>query len=310
MPVDPLSDVLGLMEARYVFTGGITAGGTWGRRFWPEAQLKLMAVVRGSCWLTVNAGQPVLLEAGQVAVVNGWEQVGLADSPDTPLTDVENTVQGEASLIPATGVFDGETTVVVGGHIDVNQAGEDLLLAVLPPLTLIHADADEARAIGWLLERMVREITTTPPGASFVAHQHAQLLLVEVFRAYLAGGQSLPPGWLRAIADPSLAPALKALHASPGHPWSLEELAHLAAMSRTTFVDRFKAAAGVPPMTYLHEWRIRLAERELRTSDTPVRQLAPTFGYGSESAFSNAFKRATGLSPRHYRDAHRERHPV
>ena len=72
-------------------------------------------------------------------------------------------------------------------------------------------------------------------------------------------------------------------------------------MSRTTFAVRFKQAAGVAPLTYLTEWRMRLAERALRERDTPVADLARSLGYTSESAFSNAFKRVMGNAPRRYR---------
>jgi AraC-like DNA-binding protein len=48
---------------------------------------------------------------------------------------------------------------------------------------------------------------------------------------------------------------------------------------------------------------MRLAERALREEGTPVAVLAGKLGYGSESAFSNAFKRVTGNAPRHYRRA-------
>lgn len=143
-------------------------------------------------------------------------------------------------------VSDGDTVAVVGGHVEVNQAGEDLLLGTLPMITHICGGGQEARAIGWLLERILRELATDPPGAAFAAGQHA-LLLVEVFRAYLTGAEAVPPGWLRLLADTRLAPALCAMHADPGRGWTLEELGRLAAMSRTTFVDRFRAAAGVPP---------------------------------------------------------------
>ncbi len=304
MAVDPLSDTLSLIDARCVVSGGFTAGGTWGLRFWPQAQLKLVAIVRGSCWLIVAGEEaPVFLEAGDAAVVNGWNQVILADSPETEHVDMtEAFIASEDSIVTVT---EGGDVAVVGGHIEVNQAGEDLLLVTLPPITRIRGNAHEAEAIVWLLERILQEMVADLPGASFAAHQHAQLLLVEVFRAYIAGAQSFPPSWLRAIADERLAPALRAMHAEPSRSWSLEELAGLAAMSRTTFIDRFKAAAGMPPMTYLHQWRIRLAERELRTGDAPIAQLAPALGYGSESAFSNAFKRTAGLSPRKYRDASR-----
>lgn len=304
MVQDPLSDVLSLIEARCVVSGGFTAGGSWGVRFWPQAPLKLVAVVRGSCWLTVDGeADPVFLEAGDVAVINGLRRVVLADNPETQTVDVTSVFAASENAVVA--VAEGDSVAIVGGHIEVNRAGEELLLAALPPITTIRGGGEEARAIGWLLERVLREMAAHPPGAAFAAYQHAQLLLVEVFRAYLTNAQSFPAGWMRTIADERLAPALRAMHADPSRRWSLTDLARVATMSRTTFVDRFRGAAGVPPMTYLQQWRVRLAERALRVGDTPIGQLAFELGYGSESAFSNAFKRATGLSPRAFREAQR-----
>lgn len=95
------------------------------------------------------------------------------------------------------------------------------------------------------------------------------------------------------------------MHAEPGRAWQLEELAKASAMSRTTFAHHLKTAAGVPPLTYLTEWRMRLAERALREENTPVSVLAGQLGYTSESAFSNAFKRITGNAPKRYRTASR-----
>lgn len=74
-------------------------------------------------------------------------------------------------------------------------------------------------------------------------------------------------------------------------------------MSRTTFAQRFRTSAGVAPLSYLAEWRMRLAERSLREEREPVAVIAQALGYGSESAFSNAFKRMTGQSPKVYRAA-------
>jgi AraC-like DNA-binding protein len=72
-------------------------------------------------------------------------------------------------------------------------------------------------------------------------------------------------------------------------------------MSRTTFAFHFRTVAGVAPLTYLTQWRMRLAERTLREQATPVAVVAQSLGYTSESAFSNAFKRVTGRSPRAFR---------
>jgi AraC-like DNA-binding protein len=71
-------------------------------------------------------------------------------------------------------------------------------------------------------------------------------------------------------------------------------------MSRSSFASRFKANAGVPPLTYLQNLRMRLAEHELRAGAMSVAELAKSLGYASDSAFSNAFKRRTGMAPKHY----------
>jgi AraC-like DNA-binding protein len=139
------------------------------------------------------------------------------------------------------------------------------------------------------------------PGSGAASAQLAQLLFIHILRAHLAGTDRFPQGWLRAVTDRQLAPALRLMHGEPGRSWQLGELAKAAGMSRTTFATRFRAAAGVPPLAYLTEWRMRLARRALREGSTPVSTLAYALGYTSESAFSHAFKRTTGVAPRHLR---------
>jgi len=95
------------------------------------------------------------------------------------------------------------------------------------------------------------------------------------------------------------------MHGDPARSWQLNELAKAVAMSRTTFAVHFRTVAGIAPLTYLAEWRMRLAQRALRDEETSVAALARSLGYGSESAFSNAFKRIVGRSPKAYRSAAR-----
>ncbi len=90
------------------------------------------------------------------------------------------------------------------------------------------------------------------------------------------------------------------MHDDPGHRWTLQALAERAGMSRTTFTLTFKETVGASPTDYLTRWRVSLAGDRLVNSSDPISIIALAFGYESNSAFSTAFKRVMGCSPRQY----------
>lgn len=131
-----------------------------------------------------------------------------------------------------------------------------------------------------------------------LSQQLAGLLLVQVLRLHMmAGGTS----WLGALSDARLQTALTALHARPGQRWTVQALAQQASMSRTGFAVHFRQQVGQAPLTYLAHWRMQLAKERLTASTVSLTELSQALGYESEAAFSTAFKRITGHSPRHYR---------
>ena len=109
-----------------------------------------------------------------------------------------------------------------------------------------------------------------------------------------------PAGWLKALGDDRIGAALRAMHADVAHRWTLEELAGLAGMSRSAFAASFKSQVGSAPLEYLIQWRMSLARDALRHATRSISELAFATGYESESAFSTAFKRVMGCSPRRY----------
>jgi len=84
-----------------------------------------------------------------------------------------------------------------------------------------------------------------------------------------------------------------------GGDWAIQYSRH-DGMSRSTFAQKFKATVGKSPLDYLTRWRMLLAGDRLTTSGDPVSAIALSLGYDSESAFSTAFKRVMGCSPRQY----------
>jgi AraC-like DNA-binding protein len=91
-----------------------------------------------------------------------------------------------------------------------------------------------------------------------------------------------------------------AMHVEPGRKWTLEALARVAGMSRSSFAVRFKDTVGEPAMDYLTRWRMIVASDRLANGGMPIAVVAPTVGYESESAFCAAFKRVMGYSPRQF----------
>ncbi|MFI5982488.1 AraC family transcriptional regulator [Streptomyces sp. NPDC051555] len=299
---DPIAETLELAGARCVLTRGFTYAGAWALSFPPPGRLKVHAVLEGVTWLVMDGiDEPQILRAGDVVILAGDRRYVLASDPD--LAPVEALPLLKATVEPYhhTGPPGVRDVTALSGHVELEVAGKDLLLGALPPLIHMRAGSVEAPAVCWLLHQAFHEMREDRPGASFVADHLAQLLFVQVLRTYLAEADTFPAGWLRALADEQIAPALRLMHGDPARQWTLVELARATSMSRTTFADRFKTVAGAPPLTYLYNWRMRLARRSLWREDTPVSELASALGYASESAFSNAFKRTTGMAPRHYR---------
>lgn len=306
MAADPFSDILKFTSAETMVTGGFTAGGPWALRFPAPEKIKFFAVVKGDCWIRLEGeDEPVHARTGDVLLLASRRSFILASDLSVPPLDAMAVFAG--CKIARLG--DGNDFAHIGGHVLLDQASGRLLSDVLPPWIHIHASSPQATILRWILDQLVSEQAEDQPGASLASAQLAQLLFIQVLRAHLKTSSLMPAGWLRALGDPRLAPALRLMHGDPGRAWHLEELARAAAMSRTSFAFHFRQTAGVAPLTYLSEWRMHLAERALREEDVPVAVLARSLGYTSESAFSNAFKRVTGSAPKRYRLARRAARP-
>jgi AraC-like DNA-binding protein len=299
---DPFSDILRLTEAISVVSGGFAAGGAWALRFPPPGRLKFSAIARGSCWLRIDGQKRgVLLEQGDVILMPGRHGFVLANKLSTPPRDAYRVFAGKLGSLAEVGDGARAECVAISGMVSLHPSSASLVMDVLPELVHVRGVSPEAAPLRWIIEQILQERGLTRPGGSVASGLLAQLLFVQALRAHLESARTLPSGWLRAISDERITPALRLMHGDPRRAWTLGELAKASAMSRTSFAVHFKAIAGVAPLTYLTEWRMRLAQRVLRDEDTSVAQIAASVGYTSESAFSNAFKRVTGSAPRNYR---------
>ena len=303
MAADPFSDILRLTHAESVVTGGFSASAPWAIAFPASDKIKFFAVIRGSCWVSLeDESEPVSFETGDVGLLVAKRAYVLASELGVPPIDAMDLFSRAGRTTARIG--DGRDFAHFGGHVLLDPVLGQLLLDVLPPWIHIHAASAYATTFRWLLEQLVMEQERKLPGTQLASGQLAQLLFIQIVRAHLETAEEMPASWLRALADPRIAPAIRLMHAEPARAWSLDSLAKVCAMSRTTFAEQFKASAAVPPLTYLTQWRMRLASLALRDEDTSFAALAESLGYASESAFSHAFKRCAGVSPKRFRATH------
>lgn len=304
MSADPFSDILRLTQAQSLLTGGFAAGGRWAIRFPAPDKIKFFAVVKGHCWVSLDGLlEPVRFETGDVGLLTARRGSVLASEPGVEPVDAMGLFSGSGNHWAQLG--DGSEFSHIGGHVLLDPVSGPLLRDALPPWIHIRASSPQAGVFSWLLDQLVQERAAPRPGGLLASAQLSQLLFIQILRAHLQDTGPLETGWLRALGDPRIAPALHLMHDDPARAWRLEELARACAMSRTTFATHFKSVAGSAPLGYLTGWRMRLAERALGEDSQPIAVVAQDLGYTSESAFSNAFKRVTGRSPTACRQAMR-----
>ncbi len=300
MTGDPFSDVLDLIRAKSVVSGSLAAGGAWAIRFPPSDLINFWGIVRGDCWvLTETADAPLHLKAGDFLLRTASEPAVLATDLNATPVDFEDVLASGTEGRLHHG--NGDQFFMIGGKVELDATQGAALLDSLPPSIHIRNGSPHATVLECLLAQLVRERTEGLPGVAAASAQLAHLMFIQILRAHLDLGATLAPGWLRLVGNRRLAPALRLLHGEPARAWGLEELARECGMSRATFAVHFKTNAGITPLAYLAQWRMRLAERALRDGDDAISSLGYSLGYASESAFSNAFKRLVGEAPARYR---------
>jgi AraC-like DNA-binding protein len=309
--MDAVTALLHGPRARGAFVLRSSLTPPWCLRIEDRAPLTIGAVVRGEAWVMVDDDPdgPAHLAAGDVMVCRGPHPYVVADRPDTPPQVVIGpgqqctTVDGSApfgeleqSVRTWGNAADGQTLLFTGTYETAGQASQRLLSA-LPPLSVVRRDEWENP----LLDVLDREAAVDQPGQAAILDRLVDLLCLTTVRACLTRPDAAAPGWFRAATDPVIGPALELIHNNPGHPWTVAALGAAVGASRAGFARRFTELVGEPPLTYLTRWRLDLAADQLAEPDLSVARIAAAVGYDNPFAFSNAFKRHTGVSPTHFR---------
>ncbi|UOK36690.1 AraC family transcriptional regulator [Pseudomonas palleroniana] len=292
---DPLTEVVTLLQPGASLSKVVTGAGAWRVRRSVYGQPFYCAILEGGCRLSVAGNPPLSLQAGDFVLIPA--------AYDFTMMSVEPLAAEDADTVPVelrprhilVGTPDIAADVqLLVGHCTFGSPDAELLITLLPQL--IHVRGE--RRLTVLVELLTEEARGQRPGRDVILAHLLEVLFIEALRSTTT--ETAPAGLLRGLADERLAMAIRRIHERPNQPWTVVQLAREAALSRSTFFERFKQAMGMAPMTYLLTWRMALAKNLLRRRDDSIAEIAQRVGYSSVSAFSVAFTRYTGITPGRY----------
>lgn len=299
--MDVLSDVLTAMRTGSPKAALSLSQAPWGVRFHPSGAAGCHVVLRGGCFLLTPEGEHRPLGVGDVLFTPHGDGYALVDQPGSPLVDFEPEPDENATLAEMHIDGAGVVTELLCAYYMFDPARPHPLLADLPAFIHVPTRIGEHPSLRSAVELLGNELGNPRAGTDAAIPALIDMLLLYVLRAWLDEQPGDAVGWASALRDPAITAALRQIHRHPDKPWTVEDLAATAGLSRAAFAKRFTAIIGQPPLTYLTWWRMTTAAGLLRDSDAPLRTIAIRCGYASEYAFAKAFKRAYDMAPGRFR---------
>jgi AraC-like DNA-binding protein len=246
--------------------------------------------------LVVGAGDVVLLPRNDLHLVGS----DLSLPPVAGSDIIQPPKNGGLSSIHHGG--GGRQTRMICGFLGCDGAEGNPVISTLPPL--LKLNAEQGGAAEWIrstFQYAAEEVAAGRPGSETVLAKLSELLFVEAVRRYAEALPEGQTGWLAGLRDPYVARALALMHRDIVRPWNVDDLSREVGLSRSALADHFIRLIGIPPMSYLGNWRMQVATQKLRNTSASLAQVADMVGYTSEAAFSRAFKKAFGTAPATWR---------
>jgi len=314
--VDILSEMLRALR----LTGGMrydaTLSAPWGFEVTEQKnRAPFYIVTQGQCLIELggpeaDGGRPSWhLAAGDLAMLPMGRPHVLKDAAGSQVVPFTGLIAGaDSSGIRPTISHggDGPSTNLLIGEFRFGSPLTSAAFVGIDPIIITRSINDETPpTFEPILRALCREQRSNLPGSRAATEELVKLLFIHVLRNEMARRRREPGSCkgtsLALTFDPSLRGVAELLHRFPEKPWTVAALAEEAYMSRTSFAVKFTETTGMAPFAYLTHVRMLNAIELLSTTTYTLEEIAERVGYGSEAAFSAAFKREIGVAPGAYR---------
>ncbi|WP_130831011.1 AraC family transcriptional regulator [[Erwinia] mediterraneensis] len=294
MTIDPLAQIVTLLQPAARFSKLVEAAGSWRIHREETREPLYCAILEGSCRITFGGNQRFVLQAGDFILAPAMRDMvndSLNAPDDLPATVPTRISEGHFRIGRQQGPADLRMLI---GHCSFGATDAALLVSLLPDVIVVRGQP----RLTTLIQLIGEETREQRAAKALVLARLLEVLLIEALRC--GTETTSAPGLIRGLGDERLAAALRAMHTRPDHTWTVADLATEAALSRSAFFARFNRIVGLPPMEYLLTWRMALAKQLLRGQKLTTEQVAVKVGYRSASSFSIAFARYVGMPPARY----------
>jgi len=303
--MDVLADVLDRVRLGGTLLFHFELGHPWSLALPQRPYALFHFLSRGSASLALDNKRILRMTAGDFVVVTRGEPHLLYSDRRTkpvPIRDFDN--RSDHLGVVRHGGNAPPFSSMICGNFTVSRPSRGSVLELLPPVLLLNL-AKDGNWLEAILRRMVDESAIERPGQRVALSRMTEVLFVEVLRSWIDSLRPGEGGWLGAMADPHIGPALQAIHERPDRAWTLRDLGQRVGLGRSAFSARFTRLVGQSMQRYLIARRMAEAVFLLETSDEAIAKIASRVGYETAAAFSKVFHRYHGQSPGRYRTARR-----
>ena len=274
----------------------------------PEHSIFLYVLLKGTAWISVEGYPPAKLTPGGIASVGKPIKHNLlaSENYEKRVMPIEPKYTSTEELGWINLEVDYSDDVLPQFFVISVPASTNLVPDIIPSLYLVPEEERKEFPGLWEMVSLLLRGDFRQNDVGNVLHKTITEAIAELFTIWGLTKQFSAEDTSQAgCYDMRIRKVMSAIHNDVAKPWTLEELASLANMSKSGLSERFKNMIGDSPLSYLARLRMQKAGTLLKSSTKSIAEIAILSGYQSESAFNKAFKKKVGITPGNFREISR-----